>query len=398
MATVPAVGKSIVDLIAEQQLMDELQKQQAQQPVYGPTVDNALLLEIERAKAAQHTPGALDWMSAADKMADNLLNPKSGTNVLEMIKSYAEEAAPWALYNLTPAGQALTSSRDIAATVQNPELSIGQKILQAAPEAMNMALSIDPIPEHLGGLMAQGIERGKGFVDELAPIAARTIANERGAIGPADPPESAKAKLAGTRIVGGDIESVDELMSMLNSQDVYVRWSRSPEKDIERGYSIDHGTGTRHEGLSALKVRGKFEDAIHDIASYRMIGMGDKKSKPHLFTGKLTGTDTDDAELISDPAHLGTIGPRLMKDINAAINIDRYITRKANKWHVTDIELNEASRSLGELMSSSSLPVDYVDRLIQRARAAGLTPQSALSPGGKTGKLISDAQIKKAKK
>lgn len=83
---------------------------------------------------------------------------------------------------------------------------------------------------------------------------------------------------------------------------VFVRWSRSPEKDVQRGYSLDHGSGRAEPGLSVQVIKAEdvgdpiyFLDLLLDYGFCRING-----ARCWVAEGRISGSDSDGCPTIAD--------------------------------------------------------------------------------------------------
>lgn len=113
-----------------------------------------------------------------------------------------------------------------------------------------------------------------------------------------------------------DLSQVKSLLSKYST--LYVRWSRSHTKDIKRGYSIDHSTGTPHCGLSFNRITSAMDDEllIACLNEYSFIAKGNGKSYCWLATGDVVGRDTDNAYLLNNVKPIAKLSPAFAKKID----------------------------------------------------------------------------------
>ena len=123
--------------------------------------------------------------------------------------------------------------------------------------------------------------------------------------------------------------SLNEIDDVVNSysEKLYVRWSKYPEKDLERGYSIDHLTQKEHKGLSCFPLSDK-----KSVMQFSLLGLSDG-AFPWILKGKEIGIDTDGCPLID----VMTIIPLYRIDItkNDIINQDD-INEKIDRFNPKD--------------------------------------------------------------
>jgi hypothetical protein len=109
----------------------------------------------------------------------------------------------------------------------------------------------------------------------------------------------------------GTIKSLDDIRTLLNQyQLLFVRWSKYPRKDCQRGYSIDHVTGKKEPGLSAVRVTPDMDDATlyRRLVEYSYLG-----GTPWLLTGDTYLRDTDGYYAVINPRYIARVGQALIK-------------------------------------------------------------------------------------
>lgn len=82
------------------------------------------------------------------------------------------------------------------------------------------------------------------------------------------------------------ISRLDEVVDLLQDGPVYVRYSRSAKRDMDRGYSLDHGTGQRESGLSAQvimpdDIRARYAGALYERERTHR-GVNDSRPWPRI--------------------------------------------------------------------------------------------------------------------
>jgi hypothetical protein len=110
--------------------------------------------------------------------------------------------------------------------------------------------------------------------------------------------------------VGAEIKSLEELKNHASSggDPVFVRYSNGPKFDMRPGAkSIDHQTGERHNGLSAIQLTGdmNYAQLIRSLRDYASGG------EPHVYAGKINGVDSDGAPTIQPTKYIGALSPDL---------------------------------------------------------------------------------------
>lgn len=89
---------------------------------------------------------------------------------------------------------------------------------------------------------------------------------------------------------------------------VYVRWSKSIDMDIKRGYSLRFGTQAE-AGLSVCEIDKTWEDwrIIRQLQEYRFTGA----PNCWIITGRETGRGGDNEPLLSNIEVIGKAGSEL---------------------------------------------------------------------------------------
>lgn len=175
---------------------------------------------------------------------------------------------------------------------------------------------------------------------------------------------------------GVDIGSFSNLRDVLGEGDgVYVRWSRGPEFDLRPGAnSRDYQTGEVHDGLSALAL--DINDSNYQIGrmlrDYSYLKGADDKIRAHIYKGRQTGIDSDNAPSIRPEAYLGTIGDEfsaalegsdleryaLMQRINEQKALNAHYAANPSPWVMKDY-LPEYEKQLEELGGPIDVPYFY---------------------------------------
>lgn len=128
-----------------------------------------------------------------------------------------------------------------------------------------------------------------------------------------------------------------------DNQEVYVRYSRNHEADIERGYSLNHQTGEREPGLSANRIDQDAEDykILKQLTEYEYTRQ-DGKSYGWICVGRRIGTDSDGAPTIEVDRVVGKVGLDLQKEGNVQDKIEK---KKAEH------DIKEAKQKLEKIKS-----------------------------------------------
>lgn len=122
--------------------------------------------------------------------------------------------------------------------------------------------------------------------------------------------------------------SLDDFYKMnLQAADPYfVRWSKGPKYDLMEGaVSRDHVTGELHNGLSAISLGGDLSkiDILNYLNDYNPTWARGGGTKPHIYSGKVVGRDSDNAFSIKPIAYLGTVSDDAISFLSDPSNIRR---------------------------------------------------------------------------
>ena len=117
------------------------------------------------------------------------------------------------------------------------------------------------------------------------------------------------------------INTLKELMTLTSDGGYFVRWSSCPEKDVTRGHSVNHGTGSRECGLSFLEITAQ-EDAsfdaqleylVNEASAYKHLAGG----KCWLGKGTVCGTGSDGEPLLSNVEICFVLTTKCTKELDA---------------------------------------------------------------------------------
>lgn len=111
------------------------------------------------------------------------------------------------------------------------------------------------------------------------------------------------------------IKTINSIKALLADGPVYIRYSRSHRQDIKRGYSLDHSSGQRHEGLSVVEITpadAKEGDGwiARLLVEYQFVCLAGGYG--WVCRGRVNGTDTDGSPTITDVEYIDKIDPALL--------------------------------------------------------------------------------------
>lgn len=109
-------------------------------------------------------------------------------------------------------------------------------------------------------------------------------------------------------------EAIQKAKSELQpGEKIYARYSKGPKYDMKEGaISIDHQTGEKHAGLSAVKIYGDDSTAAQakQATEYLSIQGAGSSTKLNLYAGKEVGRDSDNGPVIQPTRHIGTFSQK----------------------------------------------------------------------------------------
>lgn len=138
-------------------------------------------------------------------------------------------------------------------------------------------------------------------------------------LGESDSPVRAGEAVLGAGAIRGvnsampktEVSSLQDLKDALassGSDPLFVRYSNGPKFDMKPGaVSMDHQTGEVHNGLSAVELNGGMDDAklVRYLRDYASGG------DPHIYSGKVTGLDSDRGPTIQPTKYIGKLSKTL---------------------------------------------------------------------------------------
>ena len=112
------------------------------------------------------------------------------------------------------------------------------------------------------------------------------------------------------------INSMSDLLALINttSETIYCRHSQYPEKDMERGFSINWANGSREPGLSfnTLGVGDGDEDQMHMIC--RVLDIYQSKGlKCWIGSGERVGTGTDNEPCLENVEMVARVSNKCLR-------------------------------------------------------------------------------------
>jgi hypothetical protein len=116
------------------------------------------------------------------------------------------------------------------------------------------------------------------------------------------------------------LDQIIKLAQTHSGETLFVRWSRGPALDQKRGYSIDHSSGSRHNGLSADYVRADDPELLaRMLTQYQTTRMKDSKIYCWIFAGIENGRDSDNAPTVAAETivPLGKVDETLIRKCSA---------------------------------------------------------------------------------
>ena len=145
------------------------------------------------------------------------------------------------------------------------------------------------------------------------------------------------------------IRSLDEIWQLIKEYEgrLYVRWSRYPLRDIQRGRSYDHAHHQWECGLSCVAVTGKadvewddperqreadYRRLIRQLTAYAMLRFGQPNVKCWLLTGDVVGPDSDGCPAVINAEPVGVLSKRLTEFVVAEDKRFREAERQGAFW------------------------------------------------------------------
>jgi len=166
----------------------------------------------------------------------------------------------------------------------------------------------------------------------------------------------------------------DVLARIERGERLYIRYSRSLDADVRRGYSIDHQTGQAHAGLSAERlvpadpVIWPDADAYArmQIVSYAHM-LADATMRAWIVTGREVGTDSDGAPVLRDVRLVGELSRDEIRPLRLAETYRQVRRETAQRYgmrwrHMTDTQQHDAVvRSLASWGYDDELITEIID-------------------------------------
>lgn len=123
------------------------------------------------------------------------------------------------------------------------------------------------------------------------------------------------------------VTSLDELATLATTATIYVRWEVRGQAGIKRGYSINHVTGAREDGISANALMlDNAEWLATSVLEYRGVcGLNG-----WVITGDEIGRGSDNEPLLANVTVLAKIGDTLVAEADQKI---------AERWARQDAQL-----------------------------------------------------------
>ena len=108
------------------------------------------------------------------------------------------------------------------------------------------------------------------------------------------------------------IKSFKQLRQVVEAHGmIYVRWSKFPAKDIARGYSLDHASGSRHAGLSVNRLTAEMDDVtlVSRILEYSYLEVSNPGLFAWLLVGDEAGRDSDGGVTVQNAQAVASLKP-----------------------------------------------------------------------------------------
>lgn len=110
-----------------------------------------------------------------------------------------------------------------------------------------------------------------------------------------------------------EFKSLEQIRDYIESHDspLFVRWSVYPEKDIARGYSLNHQTGQAEAGLSVEQVGA--DNIAMQIRSYSYL-----PGRCWLLTGEIVSRGSDNEILVDNATFIGYVTDEAVEEAVSA--------------------------------------------------------------------------------
>jgi Large polyvalent protein associated domain 23 len=106
----------------------------------------------------------------------------------------------------------------------------------------------------------------------------------------------------------GSLQDIKDALASNGGDPLFVRYSRGPNLDMRPGAnSMDHQTGQVHNGLSAVELNSSMSDGklVRYLRDYASGG------EPHVYSGQVTGIDSDGSPSIRPTKYIGKLSKNL---------------------------------------------------------------------------------------
>lgn len=177
------------------------------------------------------------------------------------------------------------------------------------------------------GVVARGTQRGAAWMDRNVPGAVNRLLDR---MAPKDAANTLNIFAGPTARTTGavnhelvNIDSLDHLRQQLSAsspdEKFFVRWSAGPEHDMKPGaVSRDYQSGLEHPGLSAQNIDHGMsnQELFKFLRDYSYFNTPENPVKPHIYSGKAVGIDSDGADSIRPSRYVGTMSEDMVSKFN----------------------------------------------------------------------------------